>query len=164
MDFLEGRTVDHPPFHPILMRFAAKYSGVNYRDFCLNYADKCSTNLQCAADFSYDWVNVMSDPYAEAVSFGTRINYPLNSLPVVEALLVNDIQDVDHLVGSIENFLPLLSANQVFSGNSDPVSVIQNGTHAQVEASFQSCDVTTQGRGIVSAGCEITPETTVERL
>jgi len=33
MDFLEGRTVDHPPFHPILMRFAAKYSGVNYRDF-----------------------------------------------------------------------------------------------------------------------------------
>ena len=317
MDFLEGRVVDRPPFHPILMRFAAKYSGVNYRDFCLNYMDKCSTNLRCAADFSYDWVNVMSDPYAEAVSFGTRINYPLNSLPVVESLLINEIQDidklkpliitdhprlvsrideirnykrlvgdsqficgwvegplaeycdlrdlsaacldfyehpeallkaleiitesalifmeaqikagahcigigdavcslispdlyseyvfpfekalinhahslgakvklhicgnttailpdmirtgadivdVDHLVGSMEKFLPLLSANQVFSGNSDPVSVIQNGTHAQVVASVHTCFTDTKGRGIVSAGCEITPETTVERL
>lgn len=317
MDFLEGRAVDRPPFHPILMRFAAKYSGVNYRDFCLNYLNKCSTNLQCATDFSYDWVNVMSDPYAEAASFGTRINYPLNSLPVVESLLVNDIQDVDnlkplkvndhprlvsrideigyykklvgdsqficgwvegplaeycdlrdlsaafldfyehpealkkaleiitesalifveaqikagahcigigdavcslispdlyieyvlplekalvdhahslgakvklhicgnttailpdmiltgadivdvdHLVGSMEKFLPLLSANQVFSGNTDPVSVIQNGTLAQVEASVQSCFTSTKGRGIISAGCEITPETTVERL
>ena len=97
MDFLEGRAVDRPPFHTILMRFAAKYSGVNYRDFCLNYLNKCSTNLQCATDFSYDLVNVMSDPYAEAASFGTRINYPLNSLPVVESLLVNDIQDIDNL-------------------------------------------------------------------
>jgi uroporphyrinogen decarboxylase len=75
-----------------------------------------------------------------------------------------DIVDVDHLVVSMDNFLPLLSANQVFSGNSDPVSVIQNGTLDQVEASVQSCYAATKGRGIVSAGCEITPETTVERL
>ncbi len=317
MDFLDGRAVDRPPFHPILMRFAAKYSGVNYRDFCLNYRDKCSTNLRCTTDFSYDWVNVMSDAYAEAASFGTKISYPLNSLPVVDSLLINDIQDidklmplkvnehprlvsrideigyfkklvgdsqficgwvegplaeycdvrdlsaacldfyehpkaltkaleiitesaltfleaqikagahcigigdavcslispdlyneyvlplekalvdhahalgakvklhicgnttailpdmirtgadiidVDHLVGSMEKFLPLLSANQVFSGNTDPVSVIQNGTLAEVEASVQSCFTSTKGRGIVSAGCEITPDTTVERL
>ena len=317
MDFLDGRAVDRPPFHPILMRFAAKYAGVNYRDFCLNYLDKCNTNLRCADDFSYDWVNVMSDAYAEAASFGTRISYPLNSLPVVDSLLINEIEDidklkplkvnehprlvsrideisyyrklvgdsqficgwvegplaeycdlrdlsaacldfyehpeelrraleiitesamifveaqikagahcigigdavcslispdlyneyvlplekalvdhahalgakvklhicgnttailpdmiltgadivdVDHLVGSMEKFQPLLSDNQVFAGNTDPVSVIQNGTLAQLEESVQSCFASTKGRGIVSAGCEITPETTVERL
>ena len=317
IDFIEGRPVDRPPFHPILMRFAAKYCGVNYRDFCLNYQDKCLVNLKCAKDFSYDWVNVMSDPYAEASAFGTLISYPLNTLPTVDSLLINDISemgkmkpvkledhprmvsrideiknyqklvgdsqficgwvegplaeycdlrdvsaacldfyehpvelkraldmitesamnfleaqvkagahcigigdavcslispelyleyvfplekvlvdrahqlgakvklhicgnttailpdmirtgadiiDIDHLVEKMEDFVPLLSANQVVSGNSDPVSVIQYGTHEQLVASVESCFHSTAGKGIVSAGCEITPDTTVERM
>lgn len=317
MDYLEGRSVDRPPFHPILMRFAAKYCEVNYRDFCLSYLDKCTTNLRCASDFSLDWVHVMSDPYAEASSFGTRINYPLNSLPKVEDLLIKDIQDIDklrplkvtdhsrllsrcdeircyqrevgdsqficgwvegplaeycdlrdlsdafldfyehpqelkralslitesaayfieaqvrsgahcigigdavcslispdlytefvfplekqlvdythqlgakvklhicgnttailpdmiltgadivdidHLVGRMEDFVPLLSAGQVVSGNSDPVSIVQDGTEAQLSDSVFTCFNRTGGRGIVSAGCEITPDTTVERM
>jgi MtaA/CmuA family methyltransferase len=317
MDFLEGRSVDRPPFHPILMRFAAGYCGVNYRDFCLNYRDKCTTNLRCASDFNYDWVNVMSDPYAEASSFGSKITYPVNSLPKMEELLLHgiedidrlklirvndhsrmvarideikyyrdhvgdyqficgwvegpfaeycdlrelseacldfyehpeelkraldiitesamgfleaqikagahcigmgdavcslispdlyqefvfplekalvdhahdlgakvklhicgnttailpdmirtgaDILDIDHLVSSMEEFVPLLSVRQVLSGNSDPVSVIQNGTYDQVVASVESCFRQTNGRGIVSAGCEITPGTSVGQL
>ena len=317
MDFLEGRTADRPPFHPILMRFAAQYCGVNYRDFCLNYQDKCSVNLKCACDFASDWVNVMSDPYAEASSFGTRISYPLNTLPIVDALLINDIKDIDklkpikvheharlisrideirqyqrvagdsqficgwvegplaeycdlrdvsaacldfyehpddlkvaldivtesamdflaaqikagahcigigdavcslispdlyleyifplekalidhahhlgakvklhicgnttailpdmistgadivdidHLVERMEDFIPLLTGNQVVSGNSDPVSVVQDGTFEALAKSVEQCFRATRGRGIVSAGCEITPGTTVERM
>lgn len=317
MDFLEGRSVDRPPFHPILMRFAAKYSGINYRDFCLNYRDKCDTNLRCANDFSYDWVNVMSDPYAEAESFGTRVSYPINALPKVEALLISDISDIkklkrikvnehprlgsridelkyyqrlvgdsqficgwiegplaeycdlrdisaacldfyenpeelkialdlitesamgfleaqvkagahcigigdavcslispdlyqkfifplekalvdhahrlgakvklhicgntaailpdmirtgadivdiDHLVGLMEDFIPLLTREQVVSGNSDPVSVIQDGSYEQLIESVEDCFHRTGGRGIISAGCEITPETTITRM
>lgn len=317
MDFLEGRSVDRPPFHPILMRFAAKYCGINYRDFCLNHLDKCSANLRCARDFSTDWVNVMSDPWAEASSFGTRVSYPLNSLPTVDEWLIREIKDIkmikplrvnhharlvsrieeikyyrehagdsqficgwvegplaeycdlrnvseafidffehpeelkkglelvtestmsfleaqvkagahcigigdavcslispdlyleyvfplekalvdhahylgakvklhicgnttailpdmirtgadlidiDHLVEDIEFVIPLLSGHQVVSGNSDPVSVVQNGTADQLAASVESCFVRTGGRGVVSAGCEITPDTTVEQL
>lgn len=317
MAFLEGRPVDRPPFHPILMRFAARYCGVNYRDFCLNYHDKCEVNIRCANDFSSDWVNVMSDPYAEAESFGTRVSYPLNALPQVEALLIDDIKaigrlrpirvnehprllsridevtqyrklvgdsrficgwiegplaeycdlrdlsaacldfyehpdelkialaliteselefleaqiragahcigigdavcslispdlyqeyvfplekalidrahqlgakvklhicgnttailpdmirtgadivDIDHLVGSMEDFVPLLSPGQVLSGNSDPVSVVRDGTFEQLAVSVESCYHQTRGRGIVSAGCEITPDTSVEQF
>ena len=317
MDFLEGGTVDRPPFHPILMRFAANYCGVNYRDFCLNYRDKCSVNLRCATDFAPDWVNVMSDPYAEASSFGTRISYPLNSLPRVDELLIHDIKDldklkpikvgdharllsrideikyyeslvgdtqficgwvegplasycdlrdvsaacldfyehpdelrvaleivtesaktfleaqitagahcigigdavcslispdlyiqyifplekelidhahhlgakvklhicgnttailpemirtgadivdIDHLVERMDDFVPLLTDHQVVSGNSDPVSVVQNGSTEQLAESVERCFYLTGGRGIVSAGCEITPETTIERM
>lgn len=317
MDFLEGRTVDHPPYHPILMRFAARYCQVNYRDFCLNHLDKCGCNIRCAKDFSMDWVNVMSDPYAEASAFGTRINYPLNTLPWVEQLLIRDIRDaeklkpfvvrdhprlisrideigyyrsqlgesqficgwvegplaeycnlrgvtsafqdfyehpeemksalrivtesavsflegqikagahcigigdavcslippdlylefayplekilveqahhlgakvklhicgnttailpymiqtgadiidIDHLVDSMEDIIPLLSVNQVVSGNSDPVSVVQNGSDDHLFRSVQSCFLHSGGRGVVSAGCEITPETTIERM
>ena len=130
MDFMEGRSVDRPPFHPIVMRFAAKYCGVNYRDFCLNYQDKCAVNLKCAKDFSYDWVNVMSDPYAEASAFGTAISYPLDSLPIVDSLLINDITDIgklkpvkleDHTrmvarIDEIKNYKKLVGDSQFICG------------------------------------------------
>jgi len=317
LDFISGLTVDRPPFHPILMRFAAKYAGVRYRDFCLNFKSKCETNIKCAKDFGYDWVNVMSDAYAEAEAYGTRLNYPENSLPQVieyaireisdldnlsvlkisdhnrlmariheieeyakltgdnqficgwvegpfaaycdirdvssacmdmyedpeklkralELITQNaisfitaqvnagahcigigdavcslispelyrefvfplekamiehvhsmnalvklhicgnttailpdmirtgaDIVDIDHLVTNMEDFVPLLSGSQVVSGNSDPVAVICNGNRETISSSVNACFRATKGKGIVSAGCEIPPDTPVENM
>lgn len=316
-DFINGLTVDRPPFHPILMRFAAKYAGVKYKDFCLNFKDKCETNIRCATDFTYDWVNVMSDPYAEASAYGTKLFYPENNLPQVteypireisdidklsvikvkdhnrlmarvdevrefnrlvgqtqficgwvegplaaycdirdlsaacmdlyehpeeirkalnimtesavgfitaqvkagahcigigdavcslispelyqefifplEKALIDhthslnarvklhicgnttailpdmiktgaDIVDIDHLVGSMGNFIDLFPSGQVPSGNSDPVSVIRDGTKETIGKSVAQCFNDTNRRGIVSAGCEIPPDTTVENF
>ena len=84
--FIEGGSPDRIPFHPILMRFAAKYAGVRYRDFCLSHTHKCMANIKCAADFQSDWVNTMSDAYAEAEAFGTRLFYPEDDLPTVQKL------------------------------------------------------------------------------
>lgn len=312
IDFIKNGKVDRPPFHPIIMRFTARYAGMNYRDFCLSPEHKCKANILCAADFGYDWVNVMSDPYAEAEAFGVKVEYPLNSLPLAKlypladladldklvipviteherlmarireieiyrkevgdkyfitgwvegplaeycdlkdissalmdfyenpvemekaldmitdfsmkyitaqvkagahcvgigdaacslispdlykeyifprekelidhthslgamvklhicgnttAILPDmiktgaDIIDIDHLVTEMEDFVPLLSANQVFSGNSDPVSVIKDGTPETIKESVESCFSKTKKRGIVSAGCEIPAET-----
>ena len=75
-----------------------------------------------------------------------------------------DIVDVDHLVPSMEPFTSLLSDNQVLSGNSDPVSVIQDGDKKTIFNSVQECFRQTKGQGIVSAGCEITPETSIENF
>jgi uroporphyrinogen-III decarboxylase len=97
IDFIEGRAVDRIPFHPILMRFAARYAGVRYRDFCLSASHKCSANIKCATDFQSDWVNTMSDPYAEAEAFGTVIHYPDNDLPIVQNYAIRDISDIDRL-------------------------------------------------------------------
>jgi uroporphyrinogen decarboxylase len=316
-DFINGLSVDRPPFHPILMRFAAKYAGVKYKDFCLNYKDKCQTNIRCANDFSYDWVNVMSDAYAEASAYGTKLTYPEDNLPQVTELLVKeisdidklkvlkvnehsrlkarvdeirefnrlvgntqficgwvegplaafcdvrdlsaacmdmyenpeklklalnimtesaaafitaqvkagahcigigdavcslispelyqefvfplekalvehthslnarvklhicgnttailpdmiktgaDIVDIDHLVGSMSNFIDLFPSKQVPSGNSDPVSVIRDGTRESINESVLQCYRATNGRGIVSAGCEIPPDTSLENF
>jgi len=316
-DFINGLTVDRPPFHPILMRFAAKYAGVKYKDFCLNYKYKCETNIRCATDFSYDWVNVMSDPYAEASAYGTKLFYPEDNLPQVTEYLIKeisdidnlsvikvndhnrlkarveeirefnrqvgktqficgwvegplaeycdirdlsaacmemyehpekikqalnimtesaigfitaqvkagahcigigdavcslispelyqefifplekalidhthslnarvklhicgnttailpdmiktgaDIVDIDHLVGSMGNFIDLFSGRQVPSGNSDPVSIIRDGTKEIIGESVIQCYNATNGRGIVSAGCEIPPDTSVENF
>ena len=316
-DFINELTVDRPPFHPILMRFAAKYTGLKYKDFCLNYKDKCETNIKCATDFSYDWVNVMSDPYAEASAYGTKLFYPENNLPQVTEYIIKeisnidnlsvikvkdhirlkarvdeirefnrlvgktqficgwvegplaaycdirdlsaacmdmyehpekvklalnimtesavgfitaqvkagahcigigdavcslispelyqefifplekalidhthslnarvklhicgnttailpymiktgaDIVDIDHLVSSMSNFIDLFSRKQVPSGNSDPVSIIRDGTKETIVESVIQCFKATNGRGIVSAGCEIPPDTTIENF
>ena len=316
-DFINGLTVDRPPFHPILMRLTAKYAGVKYRDFCLSYQHKCDANIRCATDFAYDWVNVMSDPYSEASAYGTKLHYPEDNLPQVTEFLVKeisdidklrvvrvqdhdrlkgrvaeirefnrqvgqkqficgwvegplaaycdvrdvslacmdlyeepekirkaldimtetaigfiteqvkagahcigigdavcslispelykefvfplekalidhthslnakvklhicgnttailpdmiktgaDIVDIDHLVESLGDFIDLFSAKQVPSGNSDPVTIIRDGNKKTIEDSVLQCYKATKGRGIVSAGCEVPPDTTVENM
>ncbi len=317
LEFLDRKPVDRKPFHPIIMRWAARYTGVMYRDFCLDYQTKCDAMIQCADDFDLDWVTVMSDPFCEASAFGLHIEYPENDLPIdrnghlpdlaaasriqpfrtleherttnrlreirefkrrvgdryfivgwvegpvaeyanlrgvssaaldlfdapdvvlkaidvivesslefithqveagahaigigdafcsligpasyrqfawegerrmiehihnlgakaklhicgqTTALLPDmistgaDIVDVDHLVPSMAAFVHLLGPNQVLSGSSDPVSIIQDGTPGQILEAVQKCQKQASGRCIVSAGCEITPGTTVENF
>jgi len=317
MNFLAGDEFDHPPFHPIIMRWAARYADVRYRDFCTIPAAKCRSMIKCAEDFGIDWVTVMSDPWAEASAFGIEIEYPEDSLPVdtgghladataasllkhynplknsrcinrlkeieifskqagdkyfivgwvegpvaeyvdlrkatnasfdflMEPELVEkamdiiidcamefihhqikagahcigigdsfcsqigpdlynrfaferqkklveyihsenaiaklhicgntesimegmiktgvDIIDIDHMVPSMSDFAGLLDCHQVFSGKSDPVTVIQNGNSTRILESVKSDFITSKGRCIVSAGCEITPETTIMNM
>jgi uroporphyrinogen-III decarboxylase len=75
-----------------------------------------------------------------------------------------DIVDIDHLVPSMAGFVPLLGPKQVFSGKADPVSVIQDGTAASIEAVVQKDVKEAAGRCIISAGCEITPGTSSENM
>jgi MtaA/CmuA family methyltransferase len=316
MLFLKGEKVDHPPFHPIIMRWAARYAGVKYRDFCTLPQAKTRAMIQCAIDFKHDWVTVMSDPWAEASAFGIEVEYPEDSLPIdkgghlpdanaaynlkkfnplenqrcknrieeirlfrnnagerfivgwVEGpvaeyvdlrgasnasvdLLVEpeavqkamdvivesamdfidlqlkagahcigigdafcsqigpdlyysfaferqkklvdfihsnggiaklhicgdtgailkgmidtgaDIIDIDHLVDDIAGNVRYLGKHQVFCGKSDPVTIIQNGSAEQITRSVEKDFLDSNGRCIVSAGCEITPGTTVENM
>jgi len=317
LDFINGLSVDRPPFHPILMRLAVKYAGIKYKDFCLDYHKKVEANLLCANDFGYDWVNVMSDPYAEASAYGTALTYPENNLPQVTNWLINkiedidkirllkvednfrmkarvdevrefsklvgntqficgwvegplaeycdlrdvspacmdmyenpeelkkalsiitenamifaeaqvkagahcigmgdavcslispdlyqefvfplekeivdhihslgamvklhicgntsgimpdmvktgaDIVDIDHLAGPMADYIDLFPARQVPSGNSNPVSVIRDGDSKAIEDNVKLCWTETRGRGIVSAGCEVPPDTSVENM
>ncbi len=317
LSFLHGEPVDHAPFHPIIMRWAAKYAGIKYRDFCLDPFAKCNAMILCAKDFNIDWVTVMSDPWAEASAFGIQVEYPEDNLPIDKsghltdaktASLINhynplennrccnrlteikefrkyagneffvvgwvegpvaeyvdlrgaseasvdfllepeaveksmniivecamdfislqikagahcigigdafcsqigpelynqfaftrqkklvdyihsegalaklhicgntesilkemiqtgaDIIDIDHLVPSMEDFVSLISRYQIFSGKSDPVTIIQNGTPEIIKLSVMDDFKQARGRCIVSAGCEITPGTSVENM
>ena len=110
LDFIANKKVNRPPFHPIIMRFASKYAGVKYEDFCLDYRTKCDAMIKCAQDFSLDWVTVMSDPYAEADAFGLKVNYFEDSLPLQDGFLLNSVQDVEFLtVPEIDNSSRMLS-------------------------------------------------------
>ena len=75
-----------------------------------------------------------------------------------------DIVDIDHLVPHMGDFISFMGKHQVFSGKSDPVSVIQDGSYDTIKQSVTDDIRETKGRCIVSAGCEITPGTTVENM
>ena len=75
-----------------------------------------------------------------------------------------DIVDVDHLVPDLAPFAPLLGPGQVLCGKTDPVSVVQDGTPAEITVDARACVARAGGRCIVSAGCEITPGTTPANL
>jgi MtaA/CmuA family methyltransferase len=315
--FIKGQSVDRPPFHPIIMRWAAKYANIKYREFCTDPVSKCMAMIRCAKDIDIDWVTVMSDPWAEASAFGIEVSYPEDSLPVdtgghfpdaesvsrirkydplknircqnrikeigefrkqinneyfivgwvegpvaeyvdlrgatgasldfileadyadkamdtiiesalqfitlqieegahcigigdafcsqigpqlyerfafdrqkvlvdhihnlgamaklhicgnTEAILAKmiatgaDIIDIDHLVPNMADYVDLLGVNQVFSGKADPVSIIQNGTQNEILDTVFDDFKKAKGRCIVSAGCEITPGTSVENM
>ena len=98
LNFINNNEVDRVPFHPILMRFTARYGGVNYRDFCLKPEVKCAANIKCSQDFKYDWVNVMSDAYAEAEAYGDTIEYPVNNLPMLKKHAIQNMADIDKLM------------------------------------------------------------------
>ncbi len=317
LSFLRNEDVDRPPFHPIIMRWAAAYGGVSYRDFCTDPDAKCSSMIRCAKDFGLDWVTVLSDPWAEATAFGIEVEYPENGLPVdtgghipdaetaaslwpyhaeenmrcrnrlneireyrrnvgseyfivgwvegpvaeyvdlrsasaasldfllepesvekamdiitgcaldfitlqisegahcigigdafcsqigpdlykrfalkrqkilvdhihrcgaiaklhicgnTEAILPSmietgaDIIDIDHLVPSLSAFAGMLKPWQVFSGKPDPVSVIQDGGPEVIARSVRNDFMESAGRCIISAGCEITPETSQDNM
>lgn len=317
IQFIKGEPVDRPPFHPIIMRWAAQTAGVKYGEFCLQPQKKCAAGIQCAEQFGIDWVTVMSDPYCEAQAFGVQVEFPEDDLPLERGGLLADLDavaalkpyvveagtrlmsrvdevrtfkelsgdnyfivgwvegpiaeygdlrgltnaamdfyddpdavnhaldvitesaigfitaqveagadcigigdafcsqigpnlyrefaferekrlvdhihslgamaklhicgdtsalipdmiktganiiDVDHLVPSMAPFAALLGPNQVFSGNTDPVSVIQNGTPDAICASVKRCQAEAGGRCIVSAGCEVPPGTSIENM
>ncbi len=75
-----------------------------------------------------------------------------------------DIIDIDHLVPSMAEFSALLGPCQVFSGKSDPVAIIQNGDPEAIKESVRACSKQANGRCIVSAGCEVPPDTPPENM
>lgn len=79
---LDGKSVDKIPNLSIFMGFAAKNSGISYRDFCLNPKSMVEANMFCRKNFGADIVTVMSDPYGEAVDYGLSVDFPEDSNPL----------------------------------------------------------------------------------
>ena len=173
LTFIRGTPVDRPPFHPIMMRWAAGYAGVKYGAFCTDPHTKCDAAIRCAEDFDIDWVTVMSHPYAEAQAFGVDIEYPEDDLPLARGGLLPDLDAVRNLepyrvedhrilvnrIREIELFARRVGDTQVLSGNCDPVGIVQNGDADAIHRNVRRAHQETGGRAIVSAGCEVPPGT-----
>jgi MtaA/CmuA family methyltransferase len=78
---VRGEKVDFLPRIPILMQFAAEYSGSDYGSFASDYRVMVEANRRCAEDFGVDQMSTMSDPYRETQGFGAEIIYVKDGVP-----------------------------------------------------------------------------------
>lgn len=87
----------NPPFHPILMHFAARYAGFTYGEFASDYRALVKSNLRCREDFGMDAVGVISDPYRETSAFGAKISFPDEAVPRCMEILIRSMDDIVRL-------------------------------------------------------------------
>jgi len=72
---LDGKPVDSLPFMPMTMMFASDRIGARYRDYATNYKVLVEGQTHTAAEFDFDYVNIMSDPACEASDCGAAVKY-----------------------------------------------------------------------------------------
>lgn len=78
---IAGSPADHFPRLPILMQFAAEYIGSNYGAFASDHRVLVEANLRCAADFGFEQLSAISDPYRETAGFGGEVVFHPNAVP-----------------------------------------------------------------------------------
>ena len=82
------------PFYPILMHFAARYSGYTYGEFASDYKALVDSNLRCREAFGMDAVGLISDPYRETSAFGAKVTFPDEQVPRCMETIVGSIEDI----------------------------------------------------------------------
>jgi MtaA/CmuA family methyltransferase len=85
------------PFYPILMHFAARYSGFTYGRFASDYRTLVECNMRCRDDFGMDAVGLISDPYRETAAFGARVTFPDEAVPRCMENVVRSMEDIASL-------------------------------------------------------------------
>ena len=89
----DGKTL----FRPILMHFAARFSGKTYGQFASDYRTLVDCNLKAMDHFDLDLVGLISDPYRETSAFGAKVSFPDEAVPVCKEIIVNSIKDIKKL-------------------------------------------------------------------
>ena len=95
--FIEGKKIDRTLFRPILMHFAARFTGNTYGEFASDHNVLVNSNIKTMEHFDYDMVSLISDPYRETSAFGAPITYIPEAVPRCEKLIVKSWDDIQNL-------------------------------------------------------------------
>jgi MtaA/CmuA family methyltransferase len=95
---LAGQPVDRPPNFDIIMAHGVHHIGARLRDYYLDYRTLVRMNLAVLEDFDLDLVQVISDPYREAVDWGLDVEFPDDHLPMRRQPAIQSPEDVKRLV------------------------------------------------------------------
>jgi MtaA/CmuA family methyltransferase len=95
--FLEGKKIDRTLFRPILMHFAARFTGNTYGEFASDHNVLVNSNIKTMEHFDYDMVSLISDPYRETSAFGAAITFIPEAVPRCEKLIVKSWDDIQNL-------------------------------------------------------------------
>ncbi|MEI8113324.1 MAG: uroporphyrinogen decarboxylase family protein [Bacteroidia bacterium] len=95
--FVAGEKIDRTLFRPILMHFAARFTGNSYAEFASDHKVLVNSNIQTMEHFDYDMVSLISDPYRETSAFGAPVTYLPEAVPRCEKLIVKSWEDIQNL-------------------------------------------------------------------
>ena len=93
----KGDPINQTLFRPILMHFAARYSGYTYGALASNHKVLVESNLKAMEDFDLDMVGLISDPYRETAAFGAPIEFIAEGVPKCKKLIVKTTDDIKNL-------------------------------------------------------------------
>ena len=102
INFIEGKPVDHIPFHPLVMQYAAQKTGTLFGDYCLDPVAQCNCMLDFARKFGMDSSHPSGFPYCEAGAYGLEVTYPADNLPYAKKHLIEDFESDVHLIRPLE--------------------------------------------------------------
>lgn len=72
---IQGEPTDRLSVHPLLMTFAARFIGANYRSYVTDYRILADAQIRAAQEFNLDSVTLCSDPCREAADCGASITW-----------------------------------------------------------------------------------------
>jgi len=81
---LGGRPVERLPAMPITMMFAARLSGIPYREYCTDHRLLARAQAAVAERFGFDHVSAISDPAREAVDLGAPVTWFPDQPPALD--------------------------------------------------------------------------------
>ncbi len=82
--FLRNEPVDHIPFMPITMMFAADQQGVTYGEYVSDFRVLVESQIRTADRFGIDYVSVISDPTREAFDCGAQVDFFDDQPPAID--------------------------------------------------------------------------------
>lgn len=91
---MQGAQSGYVPFHPILMHFAARFSGHTYGELASDYKVLVDCNIKAMEFFGADWVELISDPYRETSAFGANVEFIPEGVPKCLNHVVHTMDDV----------------------------------------------------------------------
>lgn len=91
--YLKGEAVDHVPFHPLVMQYAAAQTGVKYGEYCTDYRQQSKAMVNFAREYGMDWLHPAGFAYCEASAYGMKVEYPEDRLPYSKSPLIEDAEE-----------------------------------------------------------------------
>lgn len=95
--FLAGQPIDRVPCVPLILNHAARVLGVKVSDYNANPRVMADAHVAAFRRYGQDMITVFSDTAIIAEAMGTRLSYPDDRAPFVQAPCVRSPSDADGL-------------------------------------------------------------------
>lgn len=97
LNILQGKPVDRLLVSPLILNFASRPAGMKVREFCTDGRNMGEANIACFRKYRHDIVYIFSTTSTLAEAMGTKMFFPEDDAPQVEAPFIQTKEDLRKL-------------------------------------------------------------------